>query len=311
MPEIISIESFPPFNIIAQTELTADTAEGATSLPVLNEQGFDATHAILIGEPGSERSEIVTPSAVADESITVGACDNAHKEGEKVYLLRANKARVYRAANVDGSRPTSTASYSLLGSVTLRGDQLEQEYSDATGSSDYWYVYTFYNDIPGTPQETDIILIDAVRGGGYSNYTNVDAVRIEAGLVGNRFISDAQIHEQMVRAESEVSGSLIIGGYGLPLDTVPPQVQKATELLAAGYLLVVDYGPEYEGLNKDGEKKIKLAREILKGIEAGGTLVGVDGGTIGSSDQVRGYPDDTAATNEPSEDFYFKSTDEY
>lgn len=311
MSEIITIQAFPPFNFLQETELTSDIVEGATSLPVKNESGFDTDHAILLGSPGAEGSEIVTPSNVADEDITVGATDQSHKAGTKVYMLRGNKARVYAASNVDGTQPT-TDTYSLLGAVTLTGDVKEPEYEHVGGGSDYWYLYTFYNDIPGSPTETSKVLTDAIRGGGYGRYATVDEVRAEAGLSRNKWIKDAFVYEKLVMSESEVNGSLVLAGYSLPLDTVPANVKNATILLAAGYVLTTDYGPEHSGTNKDGEARIARARKILAGIESGKTpLVDAQGAQITTGAQMSGYPDDTAEDESPSEARIFSITDEF
>ena len=135
-------------------------------------------------------------------------------------------------------------------------------------------------------------------------------MRAEAGIVNNRYIDNSQVYQKMIMAESEVSGSLVIGSYTLPLTTVPYDVVNATNLLAAGYLLSADYGPEFSGTSKDGERKIKQAREILARIEKHNTsLVDSIGTAIASTSRILGYPDDTAEGLSPSEGSIFKITD--
>lgn len=291
MAEIISIDNFPDFNILDVTELTADVVAGATSLPIENEDGFDANHAILVGDPGSEGSEIIRPDSISDESIAYASgIDMAHKKGTRVYKLYADQFRVYRASNVDGTVP-SVGSFSLLTTQSMEADQLETEYEDSSGSSSYWYLYTLYNDIPGTPEESDKDTTTALRGGGTNLYVAVEDVRETAGLTNNRWITDARIYRKLIQSQSEVNGALIKGGYTLPLDTVPEMVKNATELLAAGYVLSTG---DWQSTSVDGEKKIEQARKLLMKIESGELqLVDETGAALASSTGVAGYPDNT------------------
>ncbi len=311
MSQIITVQAFSEFNLMSVTELTADIAAEVTSLPVKNDNEFDTDHVVLIGSPGAERSEIATPSAVANNAITVPATDQPHKAGTKVYKLRAEQARIYAAPNVDGIRPT-TDTYSLLGAVTFSGDVKEPEYKHAAGGSSFWYLYTYLNTIPTVDEETDKVLTDAIRGGNEGRYATVDEVRIEAGLVGNKWIKSSFIYEQLISAEDEVNTSLLLGGYTLPLSPVNQQVKKANILLAAGYVLTTDYGPEHSGTNKDGEHKIKMARDILGKIESGEAPLADESGTaINRTNKVRGYPDDTAKDEVPSEARIFHISDKF
>ena len=309
MPEIVFVDSFQDFNIIQQSELTSDVSIAGTTLNIKNGNGFDTDHVILIGEAGAEGSEIRIPSDVSGKVITIDALTQDHKSGRKVYVLRANKARVYSAPNVNGTRPT-TDTYSLLSPVTHIGDKLEVEYNDTVGGSDFWYLYTFYNDIPTTPVESSKILTDAIRGGNFGNYASPDQVRTEAGLDGNRWIKDSLIYEKLVSAEDEVNASLLIANYTLPLSVIPPKVSHATILLAAGYLLTTDYGAEHSGTNKDGEHKIAQARVILKEIEEGkGRLTDETGTIIQTGSKMAGWPNSTTKSADPKQPKVFSMSD--
>ena len=313
MPEIITVEAFSEFNLIAESELTVDHASEVTTLTIKNDNGFDTDHIILIGSPGAERSEVATPSSVSGNSITVPETDQPHKAGTKVYSLRGDKANVYAAPNVDGTQPT-TDTYVLLGAVTFTGDVKEPEFEHTAGGSDYWYLYTFLNTQPEPDDETSKVLADGVRGGGIEGglYATVDEVRKEAGLVGNKWIENSYIYEQLIAAQDEVNTSLLLGGYTLPLSPVNKQVKKANVLLAAGYVLTTDSGPEHSGTNKDGEHKIKMARDILAKIEKGEAPLADESGTaVNRTNKVRGYPDDTAEFQTPSEHRLFRITDRF
>ena len=311
MAEIITIQAFTSFNFLQITELTADIIEGATSLPVKNESGFDTDHVILLDDAGVENAEIVTPSVVADEDITVAATDHPHKKGTKVYMLRANKARVYAASNVDGSRPT-TDTYSLLGTVTLAGDELEPEYQHTGGGPDFWYLYTFYNDIPTSPVESAKVLTDAIRGGWLYHYVTVADVKAEAGLTNNENIPDGFVQDRRDDAESEVKGA-ISQRYTLPLSYVPPIVRNATKLIAAGWLLLSSYGIGEEGTNKEGTAKLKQGRALLKQIRSGeAALLNPDDTSVAEATSgLNGYPDDDSEDLTPSEGRKFTMTKEF
>lgn len=292
MSELISIENFPELNIVDESELTAEVAEGATTIVVENDDNFDTDHAILVGFPGAENAEIVVPTAVSDESVTVPALDHPHEQGEPVSVLFGAKARIYRASNVDGTVP-AVGDFSLLATVTLEADSIETDYTDDTGGSDYWYLYTFYNDEPTTPEESDKDTFDSIRGGGVNLYVPIEDVRETAGLQNNRWIADHFIYRKTLSAQDEVNGSLVIAGYDLPLSTVPEQVKNAVELLASGYILTSNYGPQWEGTLKDGQNKIQQAKDIMSSIESGSLQLIVDDEVVEAQKTVRGYPDNT------------------
>lgn len=302
--EIIVVPNFQEFNILEVTELTADVAEGATSLPVKNEDNFDTDHVVLIGDPGTETAEIKTPSLVADEAITVPALDHPHVKGEKVYKLRANKIRVYKATNVDGSIPSDPDDYSLVTTVTIPADDLETEAEDSDGGSGYWYIFTYYNDIPTTPVETDKIVSDAFRGGGYGRYTTEEEVRREAGFSFSEHLEAELVMSKILLAEGIVKGK-ISKRYTLPLAYIPELIREVTTLLAAGYLLKTSYGNQELGTNNEGKQKIDEAMKILNDIVAGKVdLLGLD--EIGIAEEetdISGFPDDTTADTDDKRNF--------
>lgn len=297
MAELINVQSFPRFNFLQTTRLEADVSSGATSITVQNDTGFDTDHVILIGDPGNEGSEIATPSDVTSKVITVPALSNDHSKGATVYMLRANKARVYAAPNVDGTRPT-TDTYTLLDTLTIIGDKIDLEHNHEAGGSDFWYLYTFYNDIPTTAEETDKVLTSGRRGGGVGSYVSVDEVRQEAGFKNNKFMEDSWVQDSIDDAQSEVKGTLSIAGYTLPLDQpVPGSVRRATLYIAAGFLLLTDYGVGTGSTHKEGEVKVAKGRELLASFLKN-TLEILDDVTeepVASDEtkNVGGWPDDT------------------
>ncbi len=292
--ELITIENFPASNINEISNLTADALAAQKVIAIENPDSFIHNQYCLLGDLGKETTEVKKIDTATGKSITFTEnLVSNHYRNEPIRSIRANQVKIYKAPNVDGTVP-SDATFVLLTTITLQGDQLNTTYVDTDGGDGYWYKYTFYNDV--SLEETPLGNVEATRGGNYGHYVTVDEVRQEAGLTNNRYIADELIFTKLIESESEVNASLVIGGYDLPLTEVPQDVKNATKLLAAGYILTIDYGPEFAGTNKDGEKKIKMARDILSGIETGDkplvSSAGVDMSAANSG--VSGYPDDSA-----------------
>lgn len=309
--EIISIENFPQANIAERSILTADALASQAVVNIENASGYSANDFVVVGILGQEHSELKKIQSIATLAVTLTAnLASKHYRNEPFTKIRGDKARIYRAANVDGTVPAD-GSFSLLETIDLQADQLYTEYVDPTGGSGYWYKFTFYNS--HSTFESPLADSDAVRGGGYGLYASVEDVRVEAGLMNNQWITDQLIYSKLVQAQSEVNASLSIAGYSLPLTSVPELIRNATQLLAAGYILTIDYGPEHQGTNKDGQIKIKMARDILGKIEGGDTqlLDSVTNAALSQSAGVRGYPDDSAESATPTEAAMFKITDKF
>lgn len=312
MANLLVIENFPASNIVEQSNLTVDIVAALSSIVVENPDGFVADDYALLGVKGSESGQILKILSVTGKTITFNAALTvSHYRNEPIYKLRGNQAKIYRATNVDGSIP-SNASFSLLATVSYQGDQVNTAYNDSTGGATYWYKYTNFNAT--SLAETPLADAMPIRGGNYGYYASADDVREEAGFSNNRYITDQITSDKLIKAQAEVNASLAIGGYSLPLGSPYPEVvSHAVILLAAGYLLTMDYGPEHSGTNKDGTLKIKQARDILAKLESGDTpLIGGAGGvSVTQTSKVRGYPDETAKNASPSEARMFSITDRY
>lgn len=302
MAQLVTIDNFPKFNLVQVGELTADVAAGAISLPVSTETGYDTTHAVLIGEPGDETTEIAIPSLVADNALTVPAIDNDHSKGEKVYKLRGHKARVYRATKVNGACPIDDASYTAQAIVSLVPDSTETEWNDPTGNADtHCWIYTFYNDIPGTPEETQL---DPSEAYAVSDFVvTVDEVRDEAGFNRNTHISESQILSKIRLAQGEANSAAVMGGYTIPVEDAEGVFKNAVLLLAAGYLMTKEWGYGWRGINEEGKAKLAEGKALLKRIEDGSiTLVGVDVET--QRQAVMGYPLDIDTEDDDVQPFF-------
>lgn len=177
----------PETGELEQTVLNAPTAEGATSLPVKNNQNFTGTNQrALLGKMGTESAEIVTVSGVSgNDTITVSATKFAHAVDTPIYLLKFDKIRFYRSTTgVDGTK-------SLLDTVDLDVDNEEGKtyYDDTTGSNSYYYWVTVYHSLAMVESEYS----DPIQGSGFPRKA---AGRIIDELYEELGIEAAQVTER-------------------------------------------------------------------------------------------------------------------
>lgn len=310
MAEILKLNNFDSINILETTQLSASVLSGQKIANVVNSQGIDINNFYVLGELGSELSELAKLNTKTGNALTALVnYTNSHLDGNSVTKLFGEKIKLYRALNINGSIPLDS-DFSLLATIDIDVDQYSTIYTDTLGGINYWYKKTYFNSV--TSEETDLSSSIAIRGGDNSYYCTIDEVRIEAGLTRNKYITDEDIYTKLVSAESEVNMSLTAGGYHLPLTTVPPVIKNATLLIAAGYLLLKNYGPESTGTNKDANLKLTEGRKLLTKIEnAGGIVNGETGENLSRASRIGGYPDNTAEDEVPSESRQFHVTDVY
>lgn len=301
MAQILTLDQFPQFNFVEFGELSLDASAAGVTLTLRNTDQFDDQHLILVGNAGEETSEIRVPSDVTGNVVTIDALSYAHAKGTKVYMLRGSKIRVYRAPNVNGLRP-ALDTYTLVDDVDLQADQVSIQFTDDTGGSGYWYLFTFYNYI--NSEESEKVYGEAVRGGTDGHYATIEDIRSEAGLTNATFIEDSIISMRRDQAEGEVKGVLASVGYVLPLvdsggnEFTPSIIESVTLQLASGLLLKKEYGTNSPNTTKDGESKVKSARDILKQIAAGTLLLLDSTGTqLAFRTDISGWPDDTTTDN--------------
>lgn len=298
MAELLRLTSFGPRNLLETSQLNADAAAGQAVITPKNVEGFgsaDADKYMIVGEPGSEQAEIREVSSLTATTITFSAnLTFTHRRFEKVLKLFGNQIKVYRAPNVNGKPPADDA-YTNIATVSIQPDQEFVEFNDPTGGSDFWYKQTYYNS--ASLGETDKADSVAVRGGDFGHFATLWEIRSEAGMQNNPELTDEIISDRRDDAESEVKGAITAAGYTLPFAAdipTPPTVKNATKLLAAGYILLQDYGVLSEGSNKEGNAKVRLAREILKQIrDREVVLLDITEAQISAGNQIKGWPDDS------------------
>lgn len=123
--------------------LSTNYASGVSTFIVSSADVFADNDYLLLGEWGSESSEIVqingTPNTTTQAIILESATKFAHSESTKVSIVKYNQVRFYR---------TTTATFSistpLTGYVDIQADDFYTRYYDTTNSTGFaWYI--FYN----------------------------------------------------------------------------------------------------------------------------------------------------------------------
>jgi phage gp36-like protein len=275
---------------IERTELTADVAAGTNvTLALLNNDGMANNTFIAIGREGGEKCELqmINAAVTPGTSAQVATLLFAHKAGEQVTVYKYNKRKFYGALTATGAYTelTTYGSPVLIAVDDPQGTRLEY-----TGAEGYLYFKsTYYNSV--TASETDLDDSTAVLGNQTGRYTSLYAIRVQAGLTNNPYITDGRIEEKRRQAENEINSTLIVR-YTLPLSEVPGLIARLCTLLAAGYIDFEEFGPEGNGVKWLGE-----ARGILKSIQNGTQrLIGesmTELPTNASTNVLRGKPDGT------------------
>jgi hypothetical protein len=284
---------------LERTELDADAAAGSNvTLTLKNNSGMADNTFIVIGREGSEQAEIqkINQAVTAGVSVRVATLLFPHKKGEPITTYRYDKRKFYGAL-------TSTGSYTELtgdGSpVAIQVDDPQGTRLEYSGSTYEYFKATYYNSVSGL--ETDIADSDAVNGDESARYTSIYSIRVQAGLTNNPYIGDGRIERKRIQAENEIN-SVLYRFYTLPLDEVPPLIQRVCELLAAGYVDFEEYGPDGQGVKWLGE-----ARGILKSLKDGVQfLIGVDGTELERTSGAHGiisYPDEVDDSRGPRQFF--------
>lgn len=296
----IRVQNFPSLNIKELTYLSADVAAGLSTFTPENIQGLSENDFIFIDQPGQEQVEKRQITDITTGVVTVAALSNPHNKGAQVMAVVGDQVKLYRASNVDGSIPAD-GSFSAVGSaVDLDSDNVETEITDSSGGTGYWYKYVYYNS--NTAQEvSNLADVDAVRGGGFGDYTTLSEIRFEAGMQSNKYVTDVYIAECRLAAQAEIDAALKFR-YTVPFDPVPELVSYIAKVLAAGMVLVREYGPQAEGTSKEGKNKLDEARDLLKKIQDGVIdLVDAIGNPISATNRVTGWPNAETEDAEPED----------
>lgn len=291
MADTIIATNYPKKNILETSGLDADANAGQNQIDIENTDNFPIGCILRIGS--GEKAEIGTILSYGGGFATLTSnLLFKHLENEPVVRLFGSQIKFYRAiASASNSIPDDSL-FITIATVTIQADELTTSYSDPGGGSGYWYKYTFLN--PAVPTETDLASSNAVRGGNYGHYSTVKDIRREAGFDENDNVLDIWISDARDDAESQVKGALSVAGYTLPLTQVPPIIRNIVKKIAAGNVLLQDYGAGAEGTNKEGKAKIDYGERLLdKIMNKDIVLVDIEQTTEqAQTDSIEGFPND-------------------
>lgn len=266
----IRINNFPVESLKARSliNVTGGTNAGATSIPVQNSTNFVQNDHVFVGPLGTAQcEEVVLATNPADiNHITTPALSFAHNEYEDVVAIKYNKIRIYTAAALSTGEIPPVGNFTLKTTLDITANQQYTDYVDPSGNASTWYAWTYYNDL--SLVETNFNESErVVLGADAYEYCTIDDIRQQAGLGNNPWITDYDIARARAQAQEEINSKLFTM-YNVPFAApVPAIIQDITIRLAAGRLLIKDYGDESTGSSKDGDLLLKDARVDLMDID--------------------------------------------
>lgn len=180
--------TFPDINADPSTYLDADSAIGAASVTA-NGNDFSANDYAIIGQPGSEKSEIFQVSAATSTTITInGTLSFAHNRGDAIRFIPYNQ--------IVPSRSTDSGStFTPLSAISIRADASETYLQRTSDASTDIYKFRFYNSTTTLYSAYS----DQVLATGYADntvwsvkYRALDQLGEEKGeLISDQFLNDA------------------------------------------------------------------------------------------------------------------------
>lgn len=148
------------------TLLTQNASSGATSITVEDNSGFSTGDLAIIGQLGSESSEIVKVTVgsygtamtlVANPITYSGGLIFAHPSGTPIYRIDYDQVEFSRAVTVTGTK-------TVLATNTIQPDDLFTRYDDTVNTTGYAF-FRFKNSISGAFSTYS----DAISYGGYDD----------------------------------------------------------------------------------------------------------------------------------------------
>ncbi len=303
MSQIFNLPNFADENLKDVTTLTQDAASGQDTINVEGVNGMSADDFGLVGALGGLASQLLQILSITGLAVKFTAnLKGDHLQTEQFTTLFGDQIRAYRVAADPSGYPPLDADFlaNVLSTFSIDDDSPVTQFIDNSGGEGFWYKFVYYNsDLDLASPIQNALLI---RGGNSRNYSTTEDVRREAGLLTNQQLADTQVDFRRLQGDSEIDGVLLASGYTLPLKDgrgelyVPPLINNIARLLSAGYVLIQDYGPIAEGNSKDGEDKLKVAKQLLQDLqERKKVLVDLAGNLMSTKLRVKGWPDDTTA----------------
>jgi hypothetical protein len=287
MSTVLKVQSFSESNIRERSLLAATLAVGSQTATFESTQGFETGQPIYVGVPGNERCEKLVVQAVLDATRVqfVAPAAYEHKTYEPVLGVLGDLIKIYRALNVDGRAPADEM-FTVLATRNIDSDQPMTYYTDSSGSANYWYKYTYFNQL--TNAETSLADSVPVRGDDFGHYATLSAIRSEAGFANATNLSDVDVDQQRRAAETEINATLA-NYYATPFKPVPDAVRVLTEKLAAAFLKYNAYGSKYQKLVDEARASVQLYANQGSSItdDEGNSLSTTEGVSYDFGDQPR------------------------
>lgn len=298
--QTLNLANYLSNNQLQQTRLDAITAASTAALTVLNNNGFTAADFFVLGTLGSEVTELLTVQSVTGETTITPTASTTldHNRYDYVTKLFGDQIKVYRAANVNGLPPADSDFGDAIATIDLDVDRAYTEYTDPDGGPDWWYKFTYFNST--TNSETNLADSQAVRGGSVGDYCSIESIRQEAGFMSATYITGQMIDDKRQAAQREIDSTLV-GSYTVPFtQPVNPFIADICKRLAAGLLLLEQYGQLQRQNTMDGTTKVAAARADLQKIALGNIKLTDSTGTStalpDSSGAAASWPNETTAT---------------
>ena len=256
------------------TYLASAASANASSITVSNSDGFSKDDYIVIGRLGEDQTELKLISSISGQVLTLSSqLSFAHSKDAQVQVILFNQRKFYSSAS-------KTGTFTLLtgGTKTIEVDRPNGTFfEDDAGTSSTWYKATYYNST--TSIETSLDDAIAVQADDSNHYTSLYAIRAKAGFEEAYGISDETISEYRDEAENEFE-SRIATVYSTPLTTKPKVGRQIVNLLAAGNLLLKEYGLEADiEVSKSGQRMLDLADSLIQKIIDGSLKLTDDSGS--------------------------------
>lgn len=207
------ISSFnPETDDLEKSYLSNPYAIGITSIAVKNADRFALNDRIMIGEMGSEKTEVVTVTAGATDgsTLTIGSTVFSHEADTPIYRLRFDQVKFYR------STTGSSGTYSVVSTQNLDVDNanLTTIYDDVSGLASYYYKISVYNSVSAVESS----LSDPIPGAGYN--------RNQVG-----YLIDEILREVSDENETHISRTEILGFFNDVNDDLTINTAKPYEFL--------------------------------------------------------------------------------
>lgn len=276
--------------ILWKTHLTIDTTSGSNVFVKTDGQPMVANNA-LIGFLGTPMNEllIVSGGTATASGFTTTTLRNSYDSGTPINLTNFDRYAIYSGQSATGTF-TIVASGSLSGLNSPDG----LPFSGFTADNSAYYK-TAYGWSGGYQSTDDLEAFKLNTLGEVEGYCTIDDVLIEAGLYETEYaIQNNKIIQRYIdTAESMIDSVLSNKNVTVPLSSpIPAFIRMTAQQIAAGYLLLKEYGAEAQGSTKDGMMKLNLANTTIKMIQDDLISLPSAGGSnaSGNTGQIRFYP---------------------